>query len=448
MNSDNSPQINGKIIFRIVVCAVILLVGFLGMTILGKMKKPPAEAPIEERPLRVEIHEVKQENITVNISGYGEVKVLDKVTIAPEVSGRIIHVHPRLDQGEILAKDSILFTIDPSDYQTARDGARAEVERLQNTIQLFRKQLEIDRDRLQTIERNRDLAKANYLRQKKLFEQGGSSLAEMEKLEQAYNTAVDQAAQTAKLINLYPLQIKEAEKTRAGADSRLASARIMLARCEVSAPFTGRVAATTLETGQYVSPGQPVLTLADDSILEIPVPLDSLEARKWLRFNKENTHQENGWITNLEPVECAIRWTEDDKSIWKGQLHRVMQFDPNTRTLTVAVRVKGNQTMASQHRRLPLVEGMFCSVSIPGRSLEGVFRLPRWAVSFKDTVYVAIDNRLKTIPVEVARIEGESAYVSGGLKEGDRVIVTRLVEPLENSLLEIVHKDKIAGESP
>ena len=43
-------------------------------------------------------------------------------------------------------------------------------------------------------------------------------------------------------------------------------------------------------------------------------------------------------------------------------------------------------------------------------------------------------------------IEGERALVSEGLAPGDRVIVTRLVDPLENALLEILDPSAPEGE--
>ncbi len=76
--------------------------------------------------------------------------------------------------------------------------------------------------------------------------------------------------------------------------------------------------------------------------------------------------------------------------------------------------------------------------------MENVYRLPRWAVSFSNTVYTVQNNRLKTVPVTVVRSQGEQTFVATGLTPGDRVITTRLVDPLENSLLEIV--DKKQGE--
>jgi hypothetical protein len=58
-------------------------------------------------------------------------------------------------------------------------------------------------------------------------------------------------------------------------------------------------------------------------------------------------------------------------------------------------------------------------------------------VSFENTVHVSVDSHLKTVPVEVERVQGEEAFVSGGLAPGDVVVVTRLIDPLENSLLEL-----------
>jgi hypothetical protein len=90
---------------------------------------------------------------------------------------------------------------------------------------------------------------------------------------------------------------------------------------------------------------------------------------------------------------------------------------------------------------------MFCAVEIPGRTMRQVFRLPRQAVSFENKVYLAnAEDRLKTVDVTVERIEGEFAFVGQGLNPGDVVITTRLIDPLENVLLDIAG-DKSAKES-
>jgi multidrug efflux pump subunit AcrA (membrane-fusion protein) len=116
-------------------------------------------------------------------------------------------------------------------------------------------------------------------------------------------------------------------------------------------------------------------------------------------------------------------------------------FDQKTRTVTVAIRVDSAGSL-SENAGLPLVEGMFCEVDIPGRRLERAIQVPRVAVSFKNTVYTAKNQRLKTVAVEVARVDNEYAYITDGLSDGDHVIITRLVDPMENALLEILSDPK------
>jgi RND family efflux transporter MFP subunit len=256
--------------------------------------------------------------------------------------------------------------------------------------------------------------------------------------ERAANNATDLARQLEEAVLLYPIEIREAESTLAVAQAALATAEANLERSEVRAPFDGRVKLVSLEKGQYVVPGQDVLTLANDATLEIEVPLDSRDARQWLRFRKGGRNGETGWFDDLEPVECTIRWTEGREGhVWHAKLHRVVKFDQQTRTLTVAIRIEAQQALSEDPEALPLVEGMFCAVEIPGQIMHDVIPLPRWAVSFENTVYVSSDSRLKTVSVEVERVQGEEAFVSRGLASGDVVVITRLIDPLENSLLEL-----------
>jgi hypothetical protein len=187
-----------------------------------------------------------------------------------------------------------------------------------------------------------------------------------------------------------------------------------------------------------VTAGKNLLTLTDDSDLEIEVPLNSGDAVEWLRF--QPGREGSSWFGSLEKTGCTVSWTEKENLHTRGYLDRVIRFDPRTRSLTVAIRLQAKNSTA-----FPLVQGMFCRVDIEGRFLENVFALPRAAVSFEQTVYVVQENRLHTRKVEVARTEESTAFISGGLQEGEQVIVTRLENPLENSLIRIEGPD--SGET-
>jgi RND family efflux transporter MFP subunit len=430
-----------NITFRILTCILILAVGIFGMTSLASLKKPPAAAKNKERALQVEAIRAQPADAPVVITGYGEVHALKEVPISPAVSGIIVEAHPRLDAGEIIPMGETLFRIDPRNYEAAVKEARAVVMQWENTIKRLEKQFSIDRQRLSTSQRNRELAELEFHRLRNLFQKNKvGTRSGVEKAEQAFNAAMDQVDQLNKALALYPIQIKEALSSLASARARLSVAAVNLDRCTVEADFDARVKSVFIEQGQYVAPGQQALTLADDSTLEIHVSLDSRDARQWLQFSGSRQQGGSAWFTGLEPVICSIRWTEESGShTWHGTLHRVVRFDRQTRTLTVAVRIDSKDAAGNGTQGLPLVEGMFCCVDIPGKTLKNIYRLPSWAVSYKNTVYKIQDSRLKTIPVKVARVEGDTAIVSHGLQPGDLVVFTRLADPLENILLEVTN---------
>lgn len=432
-----------QILKRVAISAAILAVGVGGLIGLSGLKKPPAEAEIQEQSLRVEVLNMTPRSIAVTITGFGQVQALNSVNLSAQVAGQVTAVHPRLEVGETISRGERLFEIDPRDYASAVAQSRAEVAQFTNAVMRLKTQAAIDEERLKTIERNRTLAKAEFDRIDDLFTRHKvGTHSGMDRAEQAYNATADQADQMAQAVTLYPIRIKEASASLAAAKARLARARANLDRCRVKAPFTGRLTLVSAEKGQYVSPGPVLATLTDDTILELQVPLDSRDVRRWIQFEDSGKPSSGAWFGNPRAVTCRIRWTEDKQGHgWQGKLHRVVAFDQKTRTVTVAIRI---DTAAAQSEKgvLPLVEGMFCIAEIPGRELANAFQVPREAVSYKNTVYMAVDQRLKTVTVQVARVDGDFAYITSGLKSGDAVITTRLVDPLENTLLEVLTNDE------
>ena len=440
MYSENESKPKNRILFRAIVVSAIIFVGIVIAGGFMSFRKPPPQMPIPEPALQVEVLDAKPENVPVAITGYGEVRVLNEVSITPEVSGKVVKIHPRLEPGEVIEEGEIIFRIDPRDYEAAHIEARATVAQMESSLTRMKRQYEIDRERLKTIQRTGELSKQQYERVKGLFvvDKVGTQSG-VDQAEQTFNNASDQQEQMAKAVELYPLQIKETESNLLSTKSRMETAKIRLERCTIKSPFDGRIKSVSVEKGQYVSPGMSVITLADDSVLEIQVPLDSRDANKWLPFDDNTNNTSNAWVKGLKQVKCKVRWTESTSAdYWEGTLNRVVKFDEQTRTVTVAIRIQGTEALSINHGSLPLVEGMFCSVEVPGKILQNVYRIPRWAVSFENTVYVAIDNKLKTVPVKIARAQGDNAYISEGLEPGDRIIITRLIDPLDNTKLIIL----------
>lgn len=433
----------GRVIFSIIGFSVILAFAIGASKGLAMLKKEPVKVVLPERPLRVETITVQAEDIPISMTGNGDVRALNVVSIAPEVGGRIVEIHTRLELGEVIPAGETLFKIDSRDYQARVADAEATVAQLENTVKRLSKQYAIDRDRLKTLDRSRDLAKAEFDRVKALLDKDRvGTQSGVDQAERAYNTVTDQTRQLAQAVELYPIRIQESKSGLASVKAKLSLAQTSLERTEVKAPFDARIKSVNLEANQYVMPGNPVITLADDSLLEILVPLDTRQARKWLRFNNDDSIKSVAWFNSIVQVPCEVYWTEDtDGYAWKGVLHRVVKFDQTSRTITVAIRINAEDVVSSDCT-IPLVEGMYCRVEIPGQTLFEGYRLPSSAVTFDNTVYISENNRLKTQPVVVAHIEGIETFISGGLNDGDSIVITRLVNPLENALLEEVQQQE------
>lgn len=378
-----------SVFLRIFLCLLILGTGFCGFFVLKKMKKPPLLVEEKERPLLVQVVQVRSEQVPVLVSGYGEIRSRTMVPLSAEVTGRITSQHRDLEVGAVIRKGEVLCTINERDFQLELETAQA---------------------RLQSLSRDLALARREFARVSELYRKNRvGTLSTVEKAERSVNGIVNQRVQVQHALEL---------------------ARLHLERCVIRAPFTGRITELNMEVNEYVTPGRKLLTMVDDADLEIEVSLDSRDAVNWLRFRP--SVENSTWFGLPEKTGCTVTWTERKDVHGKGRLDRVVRFDSTTRTLVVAVRLEPRNSTP-----FPLVQGMFCRVDIVGRSLEKVFILPGQAVTYEGNVHVVQDSRLHTRKVEVARVQDNKALVTGGLREGETVIITRLENPLENTLVRI-----------
>ena len=381
-----------SLIVRLVLCLLILALGIGGFIVLKKMKKAPPERPLSRPAIPVEVMIVQPRDFPVTIHGYGDVKARTRVTLSAEVSGRVLRKKDHLLAGSVVGRGDILFAIDDRDYRLALDTAKSRLAVLARDLALAKAELQ----------------RVDTLRRKKRV----GSISAVEKAEAAVNAIRNQIAQV--------------KKTRDHAE-------IQLGRCLLRAPFTGRVGWTGVEADEYVTPGKKMITLIDDSILEVKVPLDSRDAARWLRLEDREQADGQHWFARPEPVTCTVIWSEDDTVRAAATVDRIVSFDPKTRMIEVAVTLKQEKKTP-----VPLVDGMFSRVTIPGRVLHGVYIVPREAVTFTGMVYVVNQDHLHSRKVEVVREENDLAVIDKGLAPGDAVITTRLEQPLENALVRVV----------
>jgi len=110
--------------------------------------------------------------------------------------------------------------------------------------------------------------------------------AQLEKA-QAELTAAEQTfkanEQLAKLNSVGQLELDLSVSAVSKAKAEVNGNNALLSKCDIAAPFGGRIAEQKVREQQYVQPGQSLLDILDDSVLE----LEFLVPSRWLGWLKE-----------------------------------------------------------------------------------------------------------------------------------------------------------------
>jgi len=175
----------------------------------------------------------------VNGALRGIVKASTQAVLYSQIQGRVSQVPVR--EGQRFDKGATLVEIDCDKYRAELSGALAEHEAKDKTVR-----------------NNRELTKLNA-------------------------------------VSTLELEISEAEVKKAAASIRLAE--INVRSCHIAAPFSGRVVAVMVNEHENVFPNDKLLSVLDDTSLEIELVLPS-SSLSWLKrksaftFTIDETHRE------------------------------------------------------------------------------------------------------------------------------------------------------------
>ena len=196
------------------------------------------------------------------------------VLISPKVSGYIseapVNDNQPVKAGEVLAR------IDPHDYQTALDQARANVAAAQASIDALNQQ--IDQQKLaieqahQTVQsdqaalvfsqqelgRSTTLAKTGYGTVQSA-QQAQADIREKQAALQRDTTGVGVAQ---KQVSVFEAQLAQAKAALAQQQAMEHQAELNLGYTTITAPVDGTVGVRTLQVGEYVQPGTQLMAVA------------------------------------------------------------------------------------------------------------------------------------------------------------------------------------------
>ncbi len=351
------------------------LAALLSLAALAGCGKQPAKAAATTAP-QVTVTTLHPTTVPVDIELPGRTSAFLVAQVRARVDGIVLQ--RGFEEGADVRAGQSLYQIDPAPYRVALDSAQATLQKAQSS--LVATSLQAERD--QVLAAGRAISK------------------------QAYDNAV--AARD------------QAQADVAAARAAVANARINLGYTRVSAPISGRSSGSLVTQGAYVQGSAATLLTTIQQIDPMYVDLtESSSAGLQLRRDIAA-----GKIRPNDASAVRVSLTLEDGSVYDqpGRLqYNGITVDPATGSVTVRA--------AFANPKGVLLPGMFVHARLQQGVNEHAFLVPVSAVTHNaqgEATVMTVDGQDKTAVkvIQTGATRASDWVVTGGLKEGERVIVT------------------------
>jgi multidrug efflux system membrane fusion protein len=355
-----------------------LSIGFV-LVLLAGIGCRKASAP-SQGPLPVNVVTAVEKQVNEWDEFTGRLEAVESVEIRPRVSGYITEIH--FEAGAIVKKGDLLYVIDPRPYQADFDRASAEVDRMDAQLKLA--QIELNRAKEL---RDKNTISASEFDQKAATYQGSAA---------AKSSA--EAAKNAAALNLEFTQIKS--------------------------PIDGRVSDQRITVGNLVQPGE-----GPESVLTTVVSVDPIYAKvdadenailKYVKLSEEGKRVS----ARTAKIPAWVELGNETDFPHEGYVDFVdNRLDSSTGTVRARVVLKNwNPNL--------ITPGFFVRVRVAGatpyRAALVADRVITSQQGLKFAFVVKPDNTVERRTLETGPMFEGKRIVKSGLKEGEKVVSTRL----------------------
>ena len=339
--------------------------------------------------VEVEIQTLEPRSIQASVLASGQLVHEEEVKLTTEVIGRVTGIY--VEEGDRVTNGQLLLQIDDETY-------RAEVEQNEATVRMQdiaiqRQQLRVDNLRTQW-ERDQALHESNLID------------------DRSFDLSTNE-------LSLAEVDLRSSRESLSQAQARLEQAEDRLSKTRVVAPIDGTVTSLDIEVGETAI--SSTTNIAGSNLMTIADP-DSIHAE----VNVDEADIANVAVGQEAQI-MAIAYP--DQPI-KGVIDSIAlsaRVAEGTQGLSFAVKIRLDKA-----DRFALRPGMSCRVEIYTDIRDGLLAVPIQAIlvdeelSENRTTYRVFeydDGEAREVAVQVGLSDDSYQAVTGGLDEGDRIII-------------------------
>lgn len=406
-------------------------------------KAPPAQRPPVEETGYVRIITAKPVSVVPFVLGHGLVSPALSWNAVPQVSGRIVFVHPDFKQGAIVDKGTELVRIAPDDYQLAIRQAEANIRAADARLEELNISASNTAELLKLEGESLTLKGTDFARKQKLTESGTLSQASLDKERRDLLAQRKKVLDLNNAIRLNKVQMQTQKAQIAVNQTQLETARLNLERTHIRMPFKGRISRADVAITQFTAAGQVLGAAYGLKTAEVNTQFPLNQFKQFLRTiekdsvdNGINVKSLESWIARNQ-LHARIMSGSGNDDGWDGRLARISNtIDPKSRTVGVVVAADDTYEKAVVGRKPPLIKGMYTEVKLLAGRMEGVLLLPR-SIIREGKIYIRnTKGRLEIRSVQTGMMMGSYALITKGLAAGEEVVVSDLVPALPGMLLQ------------
>ena len=358
------------------------------------------------RPVLVDLTVAERGSLVVTADEEGQTRVRDIFVVSSPISGRVRRIESDVGD-EVVAGETIVARIEPIDpsFLDVRSEAEAKA-----AIQAAAAAKALSEAKLAEAQANLDFARADLGGARRLIQTDTISERALDEAERAFKT---RTAAVATFKAELKMRDSELAKARARLVSPIETQRLH-GSCDcvsINAPVSGRILRLIRESEGVVQAGDALVEIGNPRDLEIVVDFLSTDAVK------------------VAPGQRAIieEWGGEDRLA--GRVRRV---EPYGFTKVSALGIEEQRVNVivdftdPPDRWKRLAHGFRVEVRVVLWEREKVLKLPLTAlfrVGDRWNVFVEESGRARLRTVELGRSNGLQGEITGGLREGERVIL-------------------------
>ncbi|MBN1592457.1 MAG: efflux RND transporter periplasmic adaptor subunit [Candidatus Coatesbacteria bacterium] len=370
---------------------ILLVAGLIAAYWMSNKPKAQRTQPPKQSIL-VEVAPIKLGEHQVVVEAMGTVIPAKEVQLTSRVGGEVVEVAPEFVPGGQFRRGEKVLKIDPRDYELVLKQRKSELAKAESELKL---------------------------------EMGQQSISQKE-----YKLLGQEVESGDEELLLRKPQLESARAAVASAEAAYEKAALDLNRTTVEAPFNSQIQSTSVEVGAQVSAGAALGSIAgtDEYWVKVSVPVDQL---KWIDIPG------NGNTTG-STVRILYVTQSGETDAWNGKVMRLMpSLETQGRLAQILVNVEDPLGLSDPAtKRRPLLLDSYVRAEIIGRQLDNVAAIDRTSLRDGNHVWVMLpDDTLDIREVEIAWGSDELVCVSGGLRDGELLVISDIAAPVKRTSL-------------